>query len=169
MSNATDKVKELEAQLEEAQKGQLFCTYYSPGTLFLEESRFEVETMDNLAACAVRAKEGVKERHGAKPFAFRFTDGNGKSLSGLYYLTGKVIRRDDVPDDKEHSIMRSNMDDPEQCVVVENTNSYKHVSHFSEEDVVLDWDGNIIQRGDDPDLVTYRAKFKKRYDENYGL
>jgi len=167
MSNATDKVKELEQQLEEAQKGQLFCTYYSPGTFFLEQSRFEVETRD-LAACAARAKEGVKERHGAKPFAFRFTDGNDKSLSGLYYLTGKVIRRDDVPDDKDHSTMRFNMNDPERCVVVENINSFKHVSHFSEEDVVVDWDGNIIQRGDDPDLVAYRAEFKKCYDEKYG-
>ena len=146
MSNATDKVKELEDQLEEAQKGQLFCNYYSPGTFFLEQSRFEVETMDDLAACAARAKVDVKERYNAKPFGFRFEDGNGKSLSGLYYLTGKVIRYDDVPDDKDHSIMRSNMNDPERCVVVENTNSFKHTSHFSEEDVVLDWDGNITRR-----------------------
>jgi hypothetical protein len=167
MSSATDKVKELEAQLKEVQKGQLFVTYYSPGTLFLEQSAFEVETRD-LAACAARAKVDVKERYGAKPFAFRFTDGNGKSLSGLHYLTGKVIRYDDVPDDKEHSIMRSNMFNNEGCVVVENTNSFKHVSHFSEEDVIVDWDGNVTQRGNDPDLVVYRAEMKKRYDEKYG-
>jgi len=167
MSSATDKVKELEAQLEEAQKSQLFCTYYSPGTFFLEQSRFEIETR-SVAACATRAKADVKERHGAKPFAFRFTDGNGKSLSGLHYLTGKVIRLDEVPDDKEHSIMRSNMFDPDRCVVVENTNSYKHVSHFSEGDVIVDWEGNVVRRGDEPELVAYRAEVKKQYDEEYG-
>ena len=165
--SAANKVKELEAQIKEVQKEQLFCTYYSPGTFFLEQSAFEVEGRD-LVACAGRAKVDVKERHGAKPFAFRFTDGNGESLSGLYYLTGKVIRRDEVPDDKEHSIMRSNMFDPERCVVMENINSFKHVSHFSDEDVVLDWEGNVVRRGDEPALVSYRAEVKRQYDEKYG-
>jgi len=156
-------VEKLEAQLTEAKAKQLFCTYYSPGTFFLEQSSFEVETRD-LAACAARAKADVVERYGARPFAFRFTDGNGKVLSGLYYLTGTVLRRDDVPDDGEHQTMRSNMTDPERCVAVENTNSFKHVSHFSEDDVVVDWDGNITRRGDEPDLVAYRARFKAEQD-----
>ena len=165
--STTDKVKELEDQLTEVRKGQLFVIYYSPGTFFLEQSSFEVETRD-LAACAARAKTDVQERHGAKPFAFRFTDGNGECLSGLHYLTGKVLTRDDVPDDKEHSIMRSNMFDPDRCVVVENTNSYKHVSHFLEGDVVIDWEGNIVRRGDEDELVAFRAETKKQYDKEYG-
>ena len=60
------------------------------------------------------------------------------------------------------------MFDPDRCVGVENTNSFKHVSHFSEDAVVVDWDGNIIRRGNDPDLVAYRKAFQKRYDEKYG-
>lgn len=155
------KIEELEKQLEEERAKQLRVTYYSPGTLFCEQSSYEIETRD-LAACAARAKTDVTERYHAKPFGFRFEDGNGKKLSGMHYLTGKVLTYDDVPDDKEHSIMRSNMSSPDHCVVVENCNSFRFTGEFAEEDVVVDWEGNVIRRGDDADLVAFRADFKNR-------
>lgn len=162
-----DKIKELERQLKEARSGQLFCTYYSPGTFLTETSRYEVETQEDLASCAQRAKVDIKERYNATPFGFRFTDGNGKSLSGMHYLTGKVIRFDEVPDDSEHGIMRDNMRGNNMAVVIENTNSYRFTGNFSEEDVIVDWAGNIVRRGNDADLMAYRAEFKKFRDEYY--
>ena len=163
----SNKVKELEAQLREAKKTQLFCVYYSPGTMFTESTRFETESRD-LAACAARAKVDVVERHGAKPFGFRFEDGNGVKLSGMHYLTGELRRFDDIPDDKENSIMRSNMRCNDMPIVVENTNSYRYNGEFKPDDVIVDWSGNVIQRGDDPKLMAYRAEFKERREEYYA-
>jgi hypothetical protein len=157
------KIEELEKQLEAERAKQLRVTFYSPGTFFCEQSSFEVEGRD-LSKCAAMAKTDVTERYNAKPFGFRFEDGNGKKLSGMHYLTGRVITYDEVPDDAEHRIMRCNMRDPLQCVVVENTNSFRYTGEFAEKDVILDWDGAIVRRGDDADLVDYRRKFKERYD-----
>jgi len=159
----TDSVKELEAQLKEARKSQLFCNFLSPGTLFSEQRRIEIESRD-LVKLAAYAKAGVVERHGAKPYGFRFEDGNGKALTGVHWLTGRVVRYDDVPDDKEHQLMRSNMCDPECCVVVENTNSYRFTGEFGEEDILIDWEGNVLCRGNDADIVAYRAAFRESLD-----
>ena len=156
-----EKIAALEAQLEKEKAKQLYVVYYSPGTLFAEQSRFKVEERD-IAAAAGRAKVDVVERHNAKPFGFRFTDGNGELLSGMYYLTGKLVRYDEVPDDKEHSTMRSNMRCNDMPIAVENNNSWRYTGRFDEDDVIVDWDGNVVQRGDDPELVAYRAEFKRR-------
>lgn len=154
-----------------------FVTFYSPGTLFSESSSKPIEDWN--VKEAVLLSKNVEERHGAKPYGFVFTtdvchepvpDGEGRMLevksreierSGVYFLTGKVIRYDEVPDTKEFAIMRSNMECNDFAFVVENINSYRSTMPFGEKDAIVDWDGEIVERGNDSKRMKYREKFQK--------
>lgn len=50
-------------------------------------------------------------------------------------------------------------------VIIENTNSWRFTGPFGEKDVIVDENGEVIRRGDDADLVEYRAKMDKQKDE----
>ncbi len=155
----TDEVDRLEKELEEARSKELRVVFYSPGTFFPESSSFEIKER-SISWAIDKAKE-IKERYDAKPHSFRFEDGNGKYLSGFHYLTGTLRTYDEVPDDKEHYMLRTNMLNNDIAVCVENRNSFRFTGNFYEEDCILDWDGNIVQRGNDENLMNYRDKFKK--------
>jgi hypothetical protein len=165
MTKASEVVKQLEKKLEKARTKQLYATFYSPGTLFPESSSFEVETQD--IEWAVNKAKEIKERHNAKPHSFRFEDGNRKPLSGFYFLTGSLKTYDDIPDDDDHHILRSNMLSGETAICIENCNSFRFTGNFRKEDVILDWEGNITRRGNDPDLMEYREKFKQIVKDYY--
>lgn len=151
------KVDELKEQLKEVRADQIFCNFCSPGTLFTESSSFEVNNQD--IHWAINKAKDIIERHGAKPFGFVFEDGNGKKLSKFYYLGGTVKKYEDIPDTKEYSILKSNLkyNNP---VCIENTNSFRFIAAFGENDCVLNEFGHIIRSGDDKDLVEYRESFK---------
>jgi hypothetical protein len=57
----------------------------------------------------------------------------------------------------DEKILASNMECNGWPVVAENTNSWKATLPFGEEDVIVDDAGNVVERGDDPKWVKYRA------------
>jgi hypothetical protein len=83
--------------------------------------------------------------------------------SALHFLGGKLIRYEEVPADDEHSIMRSTMRSNNMPVVIENCNSWKFTGEFGPEDCIVDADGAIVRRGNDPDLAEYRATKDAEY------
>lgn len=161
------KTKQLEKQLKEERAKEIHVEFYSPGTFVSETSSVKVKSKD-LKVAAVQAKK-ITERYNSKPYGFRFTDGNSKSLSGLYYLTGKIIRYDDISDsDEKLSILKSNMRCNNWPFVVENTNSWRFTGQFEKEDRIVDFKGNILAEGDAPDLMEYRKKFEKFRNNFYA-
>lgn len=152
-----------------------YVTFESPGTMFAESSSKEMGEWDTCAA--MRLCADVRERHGARPYAFYFStrrtaepvvDDDGNALrveskelkrSGKYYVLARLrdydeVVRDNLPDE---NILRSNMLCNGYWVLAETTNSYKHCAPFNEDDFVVDADGRVTHRGDEPELVKYRA------------
>ncbi len=148
------EIKRLEKKLHKEREAQIFVKYLSPGTFFSETTRVEVKRCDLLIALE-QAKE-IVERHNARPYGLLFEDGNGKVITGIYYLTGEILRLDDISDTEENRIMRLNMSDPDSSVMVENRNSFKFCAIFYPKDVVIDWSGHVIRRGNEPELTMYR-------------
>jgi hypothetical protein len=124
-----------------------FITFYSPGTFVPEETTREVESWDVEAARRIAGE--IVERHGAKPFGFRFStsergddDFNPKETarSGMYYLGGKVRTLADVEadNDPKEETLRWNMRNNDIERVVTNTNSWKYTGQLRDGDTVLD-------------------------------
>lgn len=160
-ADTKNRIRDLETLLAAERAEELFCVFYSPGTFFPETNSVEVASQEDLVGPCARARE-IVQRHGAKPYGFVFQDGNGKLLSGMHYLGGKLIMYDDLPYDDEYNIMRSNMRD--SPVAIENTNSYRFTGQFFDSSILLDPDtGQVIRRGDDADLVAYREEVRARF------
>lgn len=47
-------------------------------------------------------------------------------------------------------------------VVIENKNSYRITRPFEKNDVIVDWDGKILIKGNDKELIEYRKQFIKK-------
>lgn len=149
-------------------------TFHSPGTFFDETTTREVAAWDHRLV-PLAAAMTVAERYGAKPYGFRFStsivaepvpDGEGGTLnvepkviakSGMYYINGTVMRFEDIVDDDADSILRSNMRCNGWPLMVECRNSYRSVHIFEEGDIIVNAAGDIVERGDDPKHVAYRA------------
>lgn len=161
--------------------------FYSPGTFFCESSSFDIDSWDVKAALLIHAK-GIEERHGAKPFGFRFKtlivadpipDGEGGFLavqskevasSGYYFITGTLRTYDQIKEaaKKDEQILLGNMRANNWPIVVENRNSYRHTQQFNEDDVIVDLNGDIIDRGDSIANVSYRAVTLLKLKEERG-
>lgn len=149
-----------------------YVTFMSPGTLVAETSTVAVDSWD--VAVAAKLAADIVERHGARPFGFRFTtrverdpveDGEGGRLrveprtvgqSGLYYLGGEVRRYDDLvgrPDSSRtlEANMRGN--GWPLCIVV--VNGYRSTHPFEPTDAIVRA-GRVEERGDDPQHSEYR-------------
>lgn len=164
-----------------------FVTFYSPGTLFSETTTKPIAEWDPRAAIGL--SEGVTERYGARPYAFRFStrlvadpipDGRGGTLdveskelrhSGLHFLGGKVDDFDAVEarNDPNEETLRWNMQANRFWFVCVTLNGFKSTMPFDAEDVVVDATGEITERGDDPARVEYRARKNAERDAHYGL
>ena len=152
-----------------------YVVFESPGTMFSESSTKEIgEWSTNLAA---RMAGDIVERYGAKPYAFRFEtrltaepfpDGQGGTLevvaktikkSGRYFIAGKLRTLDDVQRDALPSerILASNMECNKWPIVCETRNGYLSTHPFEADDFVVGTSGDIVERGDDPRHVAYRA------------
>lgn len=162
-----------------------FVTFYSPGTLFSESTTKQIESWD--PSLAVKLADDVLERYDAKPYGFRFEtrvvvpdvpDGQGGFLkvetrlvneSGTYFLGGKLETLDEVEgrNDPKESILRYNMRCDAGCIVCVNTNSFRHTQVFGENDFVIDAMGVIVERGNDPARIAYRAEVKSRAWAHY--
>jgi hypothetical protein len=151
-----------------------FVEFLSPGSFYSESSTREVPSWD--IAIAVEMANGIQERHNAKPYGFRFNtklvaepipDGMGGTMhvapkeiakSEIHFLGGRLIRYDDIPDNRENSILRSNMRCNRWPYVIENNNSWRHTMQFEEGMCIVDADGSVRTRGNDPELAAYRKK-----------
>lgn len=143
-----------------------YVQFLSPGTFVSEETTLPIDNWDtHLAAKMVK---DIKERHGAKPYGFRFktylevesieasgekfeVEPKEKKRSGIYFLTGKIRTAAEVlagTDPSEH-ILRSNVEGNGYKAIIENNNSYRITVPFNEEDILLDMEGNVIMRGED--------------------
>jgi hypothetical protein len=96
-----------------------FVTFYSPGTFVAEQTTKAIPSWD--VDLAVAMSSDIKERHGARPYGFRFsTRGRGPNdldskeiaNSPMHYIGGKVetlvdIKARALPDER---ILISNME-----------------------------------------------------------
>lgn len=125
-----------------------FVTFYSPGTFVSETTTKEIDAWS--VDLAVRMAKEIVERHRATPYGFSFktqeSDGwEPKTVkeSGMYFLGGRLLTLDDIPDVSENRILRSNMRNNGYDTVIENTNSWKVTLPFNKEkDTLLEWNSN---------------------------
>lgn len=160
-----------------------FVEFFSPGTFVSEQTDKPCAHGD--ITKALEMARGIKERHGASPYGFRFytieramvVDGEGNKAqkskretnrSGMHYITGTILRYDDVPDDSEHSILRANMRCNDYAYCIENRNSWRFTGEFAAKDCIVEWDGSISVRGDCPEFMEYRKSFKAMCEEYYS-
>lgn len=147
-----------------------FVEFFSPGTFLSESSQRAIESWDTKTAATMATE--ITERYNAKPYGFKFftsiaaesiDDGEGGKLnvqpkeiarSGMYYLTGDLILFDDAP----KGTLRSNMRCNHWPICIENKNSWRFTGTFGANDFIVDKEGNTVRRGNDADLVEYRAK-----------
>jgi nicotinic acid phosphoribosyltransferase len=66
-----------------------------------------------------------------------------------FLITGKVLTLEDIPDTKDNTIMRSNMKCNGIKAVIQNDNSWIFHGEFGEDDVLVDWNGDILAKGKD--------------------
>lgn len=122
-------------------------TFYSPGTFVSEMSDVPIDSWD-----IEKAKElarGIKERHNATPYGFRFRKRTlsvtGQAVdtetSCFYWLGGQVLTLQEVKDlnDPKHKILISNMECNNIAKIVINDNSWRFTGPLEEGDVVLEW------------------------------
>ncbi len=124
-----------------------FVEFLSPGTFVSETTVKPVDKWD-VDAARMAAKD-IVERHGAKPYAFRFftkergdndLDSKITSESPKYYLGGKIrtveeVEADNFPDEK---ILRSNMRNNGYRRIITSTNGWKWTQPLRDDDVVLE-------------------------------
>lgn len=159
--------------------------FLSPGTFVSESSSQDICSCDT--AKAVEMSKSITERHGAKPFGFRFQtllvhddvpDGEGGLLkveskvvntSGIHFLGGIVESYDEVVarNDEKEEILRSNMQGNGYWFICTNTNSFKSTLPFAENDVIVNGEGVITERGNSPARMEYRAVKDAERDEYY--
>ena len=169
-------------------KRQHKVVFYSPGTLFSESSSKDIDSWDTRKA--VEMAEAIMERYNAKPYGFVFetykthadvSDGEGGTLqvrpkleksSGVYFLGGKLETYDDVlarnEDSTNDRILLSNMRGNGMWIVCINTNSFRSTMPFEENSKIVDAAGTIIESGDDPKYVAYRATQTAKRDAQYA-
>src|SRR5262245_53222530 len=126
-----------------------FVTFYSPGTFVAENTTKPIASWD--VDAAVKMARGIKERHGAIPYGFRFStrertddelDSKTTKESGLYWLGGKVetlaeVKRRATEKDR---ILVSNMEINKYDRIVTNDNSWRWTLPLGKDDVVLEVD-----------------------------
>ena len=158
-----------------------YVLFISPGTFISETSQKPIKA--HSVTDAVKMAKGIEERHGAKPYGFQFItllcsepidDGEGGTLkvepkevyrSGTYFITGDVVTLGEVisRNDARDSILVSNMRENDYPIIVENRNSFLSTVPFGEKDVIVDWQGNIVRRGDEAEFRQYR---REKIDEH---
>jgi hypothetical protein len=139
-----------------------FVTFYSPGTLFHEETRREIDSWDTRAATKMAAE--IVERHGSKPFGFRFStsivvsdvlDGIGGTMpetskeiakSAPFYIGGRLRTLAEVEAEEPGSILAWNMRANDWATVVETCSPYRACNVFQHGAVLLDADGTPVAR-----------------------
>lgn len=124
-----------------------FVTFYSPGSFVSEETIRPVDSWD--VDAAVEMAHTIVERHGARPYGFRFStrsrsddelDSKVVRSSGLYWLGGRVetLAEVEARNDPKEEILRANMRCNGYEKIVTNDNSRRFTYPLREGDTVLD-------------------------------
>lgn len=163
---------------------QEFVIFYSPGTIFSEETTRPCESRSTASAVAMAAS--IVERHTAKPYGFQFEsklvadpvpDGEGGELavmprtvakSGMHFLGGSVFSRASMPITEDLRILRSNMECNNWPWVILTATPWVAWHPFEDDDVVLDVRGRVIRTGRDADLAAYRVAFAEWYRKRWS-
>lgn len=153
-----------------------YVVFYSPGTFVAETSQEPIEEWS--PRIAVGMAEKIVERYDSTPYGFRFEtrlvrdpipDGEGGTLtvaskkvaeSGMYFLGGRLRTVDDVATEarKDEEILLSNMLGNDYPIVVEVVKRWKSTQPFDATDCIVDATGDVVERGNHPKWVEYRAK-----------
>ena len=123
-----------------------FVEFYSPGTFISESTSKEIDSWD--VDKAVEMSKTIFERHGAKPYGFRFItrerkedelDSSVAETSNMYYLGGEIYTLEQIKakNNPADSILISNMERNGWNRIIVNTNSWKFTAPFLVGDVVL--------------------------------
>lgn len=122
-----------------------FVTFYSPGTFMPEETTKEVDAWSPELALAMAAD--IVERHGARPYAFRFTtrsrgpddlDSKVSASSGLHYFGCDVLTLAEVKATySNENILIGNMERNDIARVAVPREGWKGFYPVSSGDVVL--------------------------------
>jgi hypothetical protein len=126
---------------------QHFVTFYSPGTFVAETTTKPVDAWNVDDAVAMAAM--IDERHGAKPYGFRFTtrgraydelDSKVIATGPMHYIGGKVETREEVfaRNDPGETILRSNMESNGYDRIWTSTRGWKWTQPLQSDDVVID-------------------------------
>lgn len=124
-----------------------FVTFYSPGTFVHETTTKEIDGWYVDQALAM-SKE-IVERHGARPFGFRFStrmrgendlDSKEVKHSGTYFIKGKVRTREEIlaGTDPNESNLRWNVEVNGYTAVIECKTPYLSTLPLMEADFVLE-------------------------------
>lgn len=125
---------------------QHFVSFYSPGTFVAEETTKPIASWNADDAVAMACL--ITERHGAKPYGFRFTtrgradeelDSKVIAKSPMHYIGGKVetIEEVEARNDPGESILRSNMRCNGYKRIWVSTQGWKWTQPLNDDDVVL--------------------------------
>ncbi len=126
-------------------KQKHYVTFYSPGTFFDEDTRVEIDSWNVDAAVAM--SKDITERYGAKPYGFQFItrqlndedfEPSVSDNSCMYYLGGRVMTIEEVKSEMpDQSILIGNMECNGWGKVIVNTNSYRIIKPWRDDDVLL--------------------------------
>lgn len=125
-----------------------FVTFYSPGTFVSETTTKPIASWD--VDVAKTMARGISERHGAKPYGFRFStrsrgnddlDSKETASSAMHYLGGRVETIADVEarNDPKEEVLRSNMRGNGIDRIIVNDNSWRITAELKPDDVILEW------------------------------
>lgn len=126
---------------------QHFVTFYSPGTFVAETTTKPIDAWNVDDAVAMAAL--ISERHGAKPYGFRFItrgreahelDSKVTAESPMHFIGGKVETLEEVEarDDPGEHILRTNMRGNGWRRIWTSTQGWKWTQPLKPEDVVIE-------------------------------
>lgn len=132
-----------------------FVTFYSPGSFVAETTQKPIDSWD--VEAAVKLAQGIKERHGARPYGFRFTtrsrgpddlDSKESAHSPFYWLGGKVRTLAEVEADNDpgERILLQNMRCNGWDRIISTTEGWSWSQPFDKDDVLLEPNGNGVVR-----------------------
>lgn len=127
---------------------QHYVEFLSPGTIFSETTTKEIPSWD--VEAAVEMSHSVLQRHGARPYGFRFLtrgrkwgelDAEEIADSPIYWLGGTIETAEEILARNEPSeeMMRFNIRSSGAKRIITNTNSWKFTSELKDDQVVLDY------------------------------
>ena len=141
-----------------------YVEFLFPGTFFSETSEKRISSWSIKRATTMARK--VKERYEVLPYGFRFhtyleadpvqVEGHRMKVerkrlksSGVHYITGTIRTAEEILEgtDPDEAILRSNVRCNNISAVIVNENSCRVSQSFEKDDVLVDGDGEVLQKG----------------------